>query len=191
MFYGNGKFRWLSGSMFRVFNQFLTTDLALSEADADSATAVLDRGLMVNIDVVNSKMNLTTGKAAGLLMQKVSLSGLTNVQSFFDLSIGKMDLPTVRRGQPAAIMIPDVFSLCEFEGLGAAAIGNSVITATTTGFLSTNTAVDTELSVIKGGFRIAQAGEQVIAKLKAPNLTAETSGNRRICVQFISPYLKA
>lgn len=189
--WGSEKFKWVYGDWTRM-STYATTDLPLSEADANSATAVIERGNMLDIDYVNRKLVYTTGNGVGLLEQRVSLNGVSGSnpsQLVYDLFIGRKDLATVKRGAPASIRVPRAGAIAEFEGLGAAAYGNFVITATTTGHLGGTPTLNSELTVEKGGWRIAQVGEMVLGFLESYTVTPiADAGNRRIAVRFCSPY---
>lgn len=185
--YGNNKFKWLSGREFKAIGICSTSGLALADSDSNHPTAVLEIGLMVDAVLSTKVLSIVNGKATGFLSQRVSLNGITDNQGFRDFSIGKLDLP-VKKGAPVSIHIPDPNTYAEFEGLGASSIGNFVITATDTGALQTNTARGTALSVKKGGWYIAQPGDMCLAHLETASITPVTSGNRRICVKFVSPY---
>jgi len=185
--YGNNKFKWLSGDEFKSIGICSTSGLALSDSDSNDATAVLNTGLMVDAVLSTKVLSIVNGKATGFITQKVSLNGIESLQGFRDFTIGKLDLP-IKKGAPVTIHVPDPGTYAEYEGLGASSIGNFVITATDTGSLQTNTARGTALSVKKGGWYIAQPGDMCIAHLETASITPVTSGNRRICVKFVSPY---
>lgn len=192
--YGNENqhFRWLSGDQFDPIGWCATTDLPLSEADANSETAVVEVGNMLDIDFVGKKLVYTTGNAVGFLAKRFSKNGVIGgATAYYNRSIGARDLPDRRGAQMGALRVPRVNTFAEFEGLGAAAYGNFVITATTTGFLSAGTTLLTELTVTKGGWRAAQTDEFVIGLLEsAVETPLADAGNLRIVVRFVSPYRK-
>jgi len=192
--WGSTLFRWLMGEYTRYNG--LSTSLNLSDADADAGT--LGIGQMINY-IANSHtvFGFTTGKAIGILMQSVDEYGTTSADQYRKLDVReRAGLPWIevpaKKGQSVACLVPYPGSMAEFDGVGAASYGNRVITATTTGFLASGDARDTELSVEKGGWKKAQAGEMVLGTLEQANLTTQAgAGGVRIRVKFCSPYKKA
>lgn len=169
-----------------------TTELPLSGADADSATALLQRGKMID-EKANDEtmMKLGNGNAIGILTRNVSLTGTKNLQWFQNLTLGgHIDTP-VTRGLPVTLFMP--YPGCEaiFEGAAVDVAGSAIdhlVLKTGTGAISGATAVDTALSVINGCWRIAQTGDFVLALLKQANYTPKTVGSIRIRVHFIPKY---
>src|ERR1043165_7862360 len=95
----NNLFRWLSGSLWDPMGGYATTSLPLSEADADSETAVIEVGTMLDIDHVNKKLVYTTGNAVGFLAKRVSKNGsIGGATAYYNRAIGARDMPD-RRGQ--------------------------------------------------------------------------------------------
>ena len=184
--FGSTIFQWYSGS-YDVINA-KTTDLPITEADANSATGLLKRGKMVNYKANDvSELAFTTGNAMGMLMNNISLNGLNNDENFKNFTIGLHDLPR-RRGLACSVRVPRPNSQAIFDGAGAASIDTLVITATTTGFLASNSARGLELTVEKGGWRAAASGEFVLAILEQANYTSVVASGVRIRVRFVSPY---
>lgn len=184
--FGSNLFQWLSGEFYNI--NALTTDLPITEADPDAATGFLQRGKMVNYKANDiTKLAFTTGNAMGILTRNISLNGINNDEGFKNFTIGLTDLP-LRRGLAATVRVPNPNAQAIFEGSGAASYDTLVITATTTGYLSSSTARGTQLTVEKGGWRTAQSGEFVLAILEQANYTPYTGGNVRIRVRFTAPY---
>lgn len=185
--HGDSRFKWVSGKFYNLGN-LETTGLALSDANANSGT--VKRGKMMRISATNNdRMDFATGLAEGILTRKVDAEGTTGLQGFKDFTIGKLDLP-VKRGSVVTLRCPLPGAIAEFEGVGTAIIDNLVATSGT-GAISTGTTKLTELSVVNGCWRVAQAGDTVLARLLDPTLTPENSGEVRIRVRFVSPYPKA
>ena len=171
-----------------------TTELALSNADANSATAVIQVGKMVDYkDNDETLMKYGMGNAIGILTRPVSLNGTTDDAGFKKLTLGGFyDIP-VKRGLPVSIFKP--FPGCEaiFEGAGNTA-GNMIdhlVISAGTGALAAGTAIGSELSVTNGAWRIAQVGDWVLAKLLQANYTPVNATEVRIRLSFVAPYKKS
>lgn len=184
--FGSTRFKWLSGT-YHHYGVLKTTGLAITAADADSATGVIKRGKMMDIKADDETLMVYgSGNAFGILLHNVALNGITDATGFRDFSIGKQDLPK-KRGAAVTLRVPHQGSMAEFEGTGEATVDNLVCDATTAGFLATSTPVGTALSVLNGCWRIAQTGDNVIARLVRADLTPQNAGELRIRVQFVSP----
>lgn len=186
--FGSLLFQWLRGPYHN--NGYLkTTNLPITEADANSATGILKRGKLVN-SAANSEteMAFTDGFMLGILTRNVSLNGLSDVTGFKNFTIGLHDQPA-KRGQAVTLRVPGLNAEAIFEGVGVASVDTLVITSGT-GAIASGTARHTELSVLKGGWRIAQTTERVWAILEQANYTPNVGGNVRIRVRFVSPYVK-
>jgi hypothetical protein len=185
--FGSKTFQWLSGNYHNL--SVKTTELPITEADADSATGLLQRGKLVNYKANDlTELAFTTGMAIGMITRNINKLGLNTDEGYKNFSIGLTDLP-LRRGLAVTVRRPAPGSQAIFEGLGVASVDNLVVTSGT-GALASGTARNSELSVIKGGLYLAQTGDFVIALLDQANLTPITGGNLRIRVQFVSPYKK-
>lgn len=186
--FGSKNFQWLSGGYHHV--SVKTTDLPITEADADSATGVLQRGKLVNYKANDiTELAFTTGMAIGMLTRNINKLGQNNDEGFKNFSIGLTDLP-FRRGLAVSVRVPQVGAQAIFEGTGVASVDNLVVTSGT-GAIASGTTRLTELSCIKGGLYIAQTGDMVLALLDQANLTPLTGGQLRIRVRFVGPYKKA
>jgi len=190
--FGHQYFRWLMGEFDRVNGT--TADVNLSDADANAGE--LGVGIMLDYKADSHlALAFVTGSAIGFTTQAIDQYGTTSAAVYRNLDVReKSGIPfiqvPVKKGQPIALSVPRPHSMAEFEGLGAASYGNRVITATTTGFLSSSTARRTPLSVERGGWKEAQSGELVLAFMEQANLTPYTAGNVRIRIKFTAPYLK-
>jgi hypothetical protein len=186
--FGDSRVKWVSGKYVNLGN-LETTGIALSDADANAGT--VKRGKMMRISTTNAdRMAYGSGYAEGFLTRKVDADGTTSLQAKWDMAIGNnSDLP-VKRGAVVTLRCPLPGAIMEFEGVGTAIVDNLVCTSGT-GALSAATAVLTELSVQNGCWRVAQAGEKVLALMLDPTLTPENTGELRIKIRFVSPYPKA
>jgi hypothetical protein len=188
-FFRSSTFKWLMGEFDKVPGN--SSGLALSDGDANAGT--LGKGVICDY-AANSHtvFAMLDGKGIGILESDVDQYGVNTdahiVRRQFDKNV--YDIP-IKKGQPVSLIVPHPNSMAEFEGLGAGSYNNKVITATTTGFLSSGTTRHTQLSSYKGGWRTAQSGDLVLALLEQANLTPETAGNLRIRVRFVSPYVLA
>lgn len=186
--FGSNLFQWLGGVYHKV-GYASTLELPLSDADANAGT--LKRGKMVDLKTNDeTKMAFTTGNALGILERNVDAFGTTGDAGFKNVTIGLFDLPA-KRGACVSIRIPGAGSRAIFEGVGAAGYDTLVITATTAGFLTAASARGLELTVEKGGWRIAAVGEWVLARLEQANYTPSVGGNIRIRVEFVTKYKKS
>ena len=172
-----------------------TTELPLSSADADSATAVLQRGKIVDYkDNDETLMKLGTGYGVGMLMRNISLNGLRTLAGYQAVMEGGYPDTPVSRGLAATILCPHPGFEAIFEGLcditsGVAAAIDHLVVTTGTGALSAATPINTQLSVVNGAWRVAQAGNYVLAHMRQANLAPKNVGELRIRVRFCSPYL--
>lgn len=172
-----------------------TTNLPLSNADANSATAILPLGKIVDYAAADeTQMRLATAFGVGILSQSVSLNGTTDDAGFKKLTVGGFpDIPA-KRGIAVGIFCPFPGVEAIFEGNADISGGNgpaidSLVVKTGTGALGGGTTDQTELSVVNGAWRAAQSGDFVLALFRQ-NLTPNTVGNIRIRLRYISPYKK-
>lgn len=189
--WGNNRVRWTNGG-FHSIGFLKTTELAITNADADSATGVIKRGKLMDYKAGSIElMAYGSGYFEGILTEDVSLNGLGGDAGFKNFTIGKLDNPK-KRGAAVSIRVPHPGAECEFEGGPAdTAIVDNLVCTSGTGAIAANTARLTELSVLNGCWRKAQAGEHVMALLLDANLVPETASNIRMRVRFVSPYIKA
>lgn len=201
MFFGSDRCEFLTPKNFFEIGYLKTTELPLSTADANSATARLKIGKMVDFkDNSEQEMKLGTGHAVGLLTRPVSLLGglelaiqLRTAQ--LGTAHGKEDIP-VTRGFPVTIQCPLPGAEAIFEG--AADVGSGtptplnaidhLVVKTGTGAIGAGTALNSLLSVKNGAWYLAQTGDFVLAILRQSNYTPKNVGEIRIRVRFISPY---
>ena len=191
--FGHNKFQWLLGE---GFNRQSGTTSALNLSDADAAAGTLLSGTLVDFTAgYTDRFSFVTGSAIGFITQPIDQYGQESATQFRKRELqpqgkhGHYEVP-VKKGDPVAVLIPPPNSQAIFEGLGAASYGNLVVTSST-GAISTATARRTELSVIKGGLYVAQAGDLVIALMEQADLTpVADAGNVRVRVRFVSPYVK-
>ncbi len=189
MLKGSKLRQWLSPVSHYELQSGASTSLALSEADANVGT-LLSGSLVDYAADSDSVWAHITGRALGFLMDDINLYGTMDEVAYRKWGIGDIWNIPKARGAMVNIMLPRPHSLMLFEGVGAAAINNLVVTSGT-GLLSAATARGSELSVIKGGLRLAQTDEMVFAHLEQANLTPLADpGNLRIRVKFVSPYKK-
>lgn len=184
---GSTLFQWLRGGFTKI-GYLKTTELPLSDADANAGT--LKRGKLVAIKLNDETlMAFRTGGFCGILERNVDAFGTTGTTGRMRVYENTPDTPA-KRGQAVSLRIPHPQSEAIFEGVGAAGYDTLVITATTTGFLTTGSAEDLELTCEKGGWRAAAIGEIVHALLKQANYSPAVPGNVRIRVRFTGPYKK-
>src|SRR3954468_24003603 len=107
--FGHTRFQALttmndSGNMISFLQ---TTNLPLSNADANSATATLLLGKMVDYAAADeTQMRLGTGFAVGILGQSINLNGTTDDLGFKKLTVGGFpDIPA-KRGLAVGIFCP-------------------------------------------------------------------------------------
>jgi len=179
---------------YRTLGEFSTTDFPLSEANAavDHARGHTLIGKCVALDWANKKCVYQDGYFYGVMEHKVSLNGVLT-DAWYLQTQRQTDVkdPPLRRGAMAVLRVYEPGAFLEFEGVGAASVETNVVTAGA-GLLAAGTAIDTELSVIKGGWRVAQVGEFVMGLLKAILVPEDTiTPSLRILVQLTSPYKKA
>lgn len=188
----NNFFKPLWGE-FRMLGEFSTTNYPLSEANAnvDHARGGTLPGKCVALDWVNKRLTFQTGYFYGIMERSVSLNGpLTDAQYLQSVRQTDVKDPPLRRGAMAEIRVYEPGAFLEFEGVGVASMETNVITSGT-GALAAGTTLDSELTVEKGGWRLATTGHFVMGLLKAI-LTSQDSavGSLRILVQLTSPYKK-
>lgn len=187
--FGSTLFQWVHGQIEHI-GYYGTTNLALPDSSVNSG--VLPKGTFVDGSADDTPDNaeavLASGSGfLGVLVQDVDTEGLTGDSGFKKFTIGKLDNP-VKQGAKVSIRKPMPNGQAEFEGLGTAQPGNLVCTSGT-GSLSSGTAKETELSLFNGALRVAQTGDLVVAHMMNANVTPKTSGNLRIRVKFVSPYV--
>ena len=197
MFFGSTRCQFLTPKNFFEIGYLKTTELPLSAADANSPTAALRIGKMVDFkDNSETEMKFGTGYAVGLLTRPVSLKGFLDTQiqlrnAQLGTAGGSEDIP-VTRGLPVTIQCPLPGAEAIFEGAAditsavTAAIDHLVV-KTGTGAIGAGTALNTLLSVVNGAWRIAQTGDFALAMLRQSNYTPVNAGEVRIRVRFISP----
>lgn len=180
----------------RHISYLATTELPLSNADANSATAILPLGKIVDYkDNSESLMKLGSGNGLGILTQAVSLNGTKDDAGFKKLTVGGYpDIP-VTRGMCVGVFCPFPGIEAIFEGAvdisgGNGAAIDGLVIKTGTGAIATGTALNTALSVLNGAWRQAQTGDTVLGILRQANYTPNNSGEIRIRVQFCSPTIK-
>lgn len=173
-----------------------TTNLAITNADANSATGTIQVGKMVDYAAASeAEMRYGTGYAAGILANFINLNGTTDDAGFKKLTIGGFpDIPA-KRGLACGMFCPFPGVEAIFEGAADISGGNgpaidSLVVKTGTGALSGGTTDLTELSVVNGAWRVAQSGDFVLALFRQ-SLTPVTVGSIRIRVRFVGAYKKA
>jgi hypothetical protein len=193
--FGHTRFQALttmndSGNMISFLQ---TTNLPLSNADANSATATLLLGKMVDYAAADeTQMRLGTGFAVGILGQSINLNGTTDDLGFKKLTVGGFpDIPA-KRGLAVGIFCPFPGFEAIFEGAADISGGNGpaidhLVVKTGTGALGGGTSDLTPLSVVNGAWRAAQSGDYVLANFRQ-NLTPKNAGEIRIRVRFCSPW---
>lgn len=195
--FGHSRFQALSTPDHAGVNiSFLgTTNLPLSNADANSATATLLLGKMVDYAAADeTQMRLGTGFAVGIMAQSISLNGTTDDAGFKKLTVGGFpDIPA-KRGITVGVFCPYPGFEAIFEGAADISGGNGpaidhLVVKTGTGALGSGTTDLTELSVVNGAWRAAQSGDFVLALFRQ-NLTPKNAGEIRIRVRFVAPYKK-
>lgn len=183
--WGSSRFKWVSGKWYPL-GIMKTTNLDITDADADSATGVIKRGNMMDVDPTDeTEMVYGSGNALGILTYDITLNGITDAQGFKSFTIGKYDLPK-KRGAAISLRVPQMNAIAEFEGTGTPIVDN-LVADSGVGALAAGTAVGTALSVENGCWRVAQTSDVVLARLLRANLTPENAGELRIRVQFVSP----
>lgn len=180
----------------RHISYLATTELPLSNADADSLTAVLPLAKMVDYkDNSETLMKLGSGNALGILTQPISYYGTKDDAGFKKLTVGGFpDIPATR-GQCVGVFCPFPGIEAIFEGAVDISGGNGpaidgLVIKTGTGAIASGTTLNTALSVLNGAWRQAQTGDIVLGMLRQANLTPNNTGEIRIRVQFCSPTVK-
>lgn len=190
--FGSSRFKWVAGEYYHYGVAKFPTTLGLSDADANAGTAKQGKlmGLADN-NAEEMKYGGVNGNFLGILTHHVNKDGTTSDSGFKDFTIGKQDIP-LKRGQAVTLRVPLPGAIAEFEGVGAVGIDTLVVTSGT-GLLASGSALWSPLTIESGAWRIAQSGagvnEFVYAHLMQANLTPENSGEVRIRVKFVSPYL--
>lgn len=176
----------------RHVSYLATTELPLSNADANSATAILPCGKMVDFkDNSETLMKLGSGYAAGILSQAINLNGTTDDAGFKKLTVGGFpDIPA-KRGLCVGMFMPFPGIEAIFEGAvdisgGNGAAIDGLVIKTGTGAISGGTSINTRLSVLNGAWRVAQSGDLAIGLLRQV-MTPKNAGEIRIRVMFCSP----
>lgn len=167
-----------------VFGTLKTTNLALSDADANLGTIKMGKAMDI---VANSEteMKYSTGATfMGFLMTEVSLLGVTDLALYQQVMQGWLYQP-IQRGMAVGIAVPRLNSWWEFEDLGTVGVNRLVITSGG-GAISGSTAVGTPLTIDQGGWRVAANNERVWAEVLRANLTPEVGSNIRIRVKILA-----
>lgn len=180
--YGSDTFQIISGSREQIGYKTMSLPVSLS------ATGICPKGTFVDDYVNGSTIDDTTGVLAsgfaiGFITNDVDANGMSGLQSFQNMIIGKLDNP-VKNGYEVAVAKPSLGAEIEMEGSGAALPGNLVATSGT-GLLSSSTARKTQLSFFNGCLRVAQTGDHVHAILLEANLTPKVNGNVRVRIQWV------
>jgi hypothetical protein len=172
-----------------------TTNLPLSNADANSATAVLPLGKMVDMTAASeAEMRLGTSFAIGILSQSITLNGTTDDAGFKKLTVGGFpDIPA-KRGIAVGVFCPFPGVEAIFEGAvdisgGTGPAIDGLIVKTGTGAIGGGTADLELLSVVNGAWRVAQSGDFVLAVFRQL-MTPVNAGEIRARVRFCSPWKK-
>lgn len=172
-----------------------TTNLPLSNADANSASAILPLGKIVDYAAASeAEMRLGTGFGIGILSQAITLNGTTDDAGFKKLTVGGFpDIPA-KRGIAVGVFCPfpgveAIFEgACDISGGNGPAIDGLVV-KTGTGAIGGGTSDLELLSVVNGAWRVAQSGDFVLALFRQ-SLTPVNAGEIRIRVRFCSPWKK-
>ena len=193
--WGSTRFKWARGDFDNV-GYLKTTNLALSTADANSTTAKIQKGKLMARDTETEMKYATDTEFQGILTEQISLDGITGSDGYIHNAIWNSpqgregrEIPA-RRGKAVTLRVPLPFSEAEFEGVGDASI-ETLVATTNTGAITVGTAAMTELTCNLGSWIVAAAGDWVIAHLIDPTLTPNNTGEVRILVRFVSPYLKS
>lgn len=183
-------------NMYDTIGYLKTTELAITAADADSATGAIQPGKLVD-NKANSESLLKygSGYAIGFITEYVTLNGTKNDEWFKKLTLGGYPDTPVTRGLPVSVVCPFPGLEAIFEGAVDISSSNTpaidgLVVKTGTGAIATNTAINSDLSCINGCWKLAAAGDFVLAHLRQANLTPNNSGEIRIRVRFCSPHLK-
>ncbi len=176
----------------RHISYLATTELPLSNADADSATAILPLGKMVDAkDNSETLMKLASNYTLGILSQSISLNGTRDDAGFKKLTVGGFpDIPA-SRGLCVGIFCPFPGIEAIFEGAvdisgGTGPAIDGLVVKTGTGAISSGTSINTKLSTINGAWRVAQSGDLATAVLRQV-MTPVNTGEIRIRILFVSP----
>lgn len=197
--YGSELFRWTFGD-FQHYGLAKTTNLALSDADANSPTAVVPRGKLVQLDPTDMSELVYAGPTTGLLgmlLDMLSLDGVYNYEGIAKRSLGfaaadgAPDTLPKKRGITSTVRVPDVNSMAEFEGPATTAgIVDNLLATAGTGAITAATPVGALLGCFEGGLRVAQTGDVVVAEMVKADVTPMTAGNIRVRVKFVSQYAR-
>jgi hypothetical protein len=175
MFYGNHYFKPIVGE----FSDTVGGKLTLP----DGATLLRAGTMLAYKTASREEFDVCEGGKGlqGWLTQPMDAVGL----EMLNVVLNTNPNYNLKSGQEVSARVMKVGNEFEVEGLGASAYGNLVVSATTTGFIASNTARYTPLSTNKGGFIQAQPGQVANFELVAADLTPEIAGNRRIHVKYI------
>jgi hypothetical protein len=188
---GSTRFRLVYGQTQQYGKLTFPATLALSDADADAGTR--PRGRAMAIDPTN-ELNMTDADGTnflGFLMNDVDLYGTTGDKGFKEFSLGYPDM-AVKRGSKVSLIIPELWSVWEFEGPDGYASGVDSFLYTEnagTGEITTSTAADTLLSFDANGcIYVAQTADVAFMKMLKADVTPINTGEIRIRVQFVPTY---
>jgi hypothetical protein len=124
----------------------------------------------------------------GFLMKDVDLYGTTGDKGFKEFTLSYPDM-AVKRGSKVSLIIPEIWSVWEFEGPDAYAGGVDSFLYTEAagaGQITAAIAADTLLSFnANGNIYVGQAGDVAFMKMLKSDVTPKNAGEIRIKVQFV------
>lgn len=189
--FGSTRFRLVFGQTQQFGRLSFPAGLALTTASADTGTR--PRGCAMAQDPTNLE-NMTDADGTnfmGFLMNDVNLYGTTGDKGFKEFSLGYPDI-AIKRGQKVSLIIPELWSVWEFETADdkTSAVENFLFTDTGgTGAITDAIAADTLLSFdAKGCIRVAQTGDIAYMQMVKADCTPENTNEIRIRVKFVPTY---
>ena len=154
------------------------------------ATGAINRGTVMNV-TTDESIDPTTvtpanGESLGFMSQNMTLAGPTIEQQFMQVG----DLP-LKSGSAVSLrkLVPG--SLIEVENEPSLAYDAStgaqlLVTGSTTGYLTTSTAKNVNLSVKNGRWYVAQTGDRIIGRLVSQLTPVAAATNVRILIEILA-----
>lgn len=186
--YGSDRFRLVFGQTQQFGRLAFPATLALSDAGADVGTRVRGRAMAQDPTNLENMTDADGTNFMGFLMNDVDLYGTTGDKGFKEFSLGYGDM-AVKRGAKVSLLIPEMWSVWEFEGPDAYAGGVDSFIYTEDaggGEITTATAADTLLGFDSNGcIYVAQTGDIAYMQMVKADVTPKNVGETRIRVKFV------
>lgn len=155
--FGTDYFQIIHGEFFTI-GELVPSGLAVSGDKFERGTA-MDRNGVANVCVLGE------GDYVGFLTKKFTFDG----PDFQSMTLGDPDLPA-KAGQAATLAVLPAGGELEVEGepsKASTAASLGLLVTSGTGAISNATAIETDLSIKDGRWRVAQTGDRVCGTLKA------------------------